>query len=448
MLVNKKPTKTRRPLDMDCFQNQLMPEKHTPDSEPVTQNPTYVDFMGLGLVRVARKVCGGWQYLSCQTVESGDSAFLGAPQLGEHKLELWLKPEVTLGGEVVPTPVFNKEFYTPKKQLEKRGDIRKTRGEFAPCEPWICDTEGAGVWKVHTQEFEVKSSYSTVDANERNLYMAFFGKGGIQTFAFSMFHDLAEGKGLYVTVEQVWSGALGRRGDQFVCPVLERQGGGSPALFKYVREHYEGRLNEVKFLPQEQEQKEKVPTAGLKAWDFMGGEMSESDDPSGAATLEVYVDMISAPRWFSMGRDKWGRQIYLNWPNLRLEDFPGTAIRRIPQGVIVTCKVRHETNTTPGKGKPIALWRGEDIHILSSDKNGERLKELAQQSLPWVEKRDWWDDIVGDDITVVETRSKSSPQIVKGGRRKRKLFVPPPEPKHIPMRFSVEAAFMAATTEN
>ncbi len=414
-------------------------------SPDTTKKPDFVDFIGIGVIRIAREVgMFQWEYVDCVS-DAGDSAYLGRyPEAERFRLELWLPETVTVGKKEIVAKVLHKTFYTRSggKVYSTERDLRQTGGEFEERLPEIREWQGAK-WRVYTQDCPLQrkgdqhgSQRLVARENENNLYLLLCGDGGIQTFAFSLLYDQRHDFGLYVTVEQVWAGDVkrGERG-KLVCHVLERKQGGSPALLKVVEEIYASRLHQLGefdgVLP-EREPEEKN-TSGLEVW-------LDAQPPSGPRGdyAEVFCYMVSGPRALSFGRDQFGNQIYMNWHNVVGVEAP--AIRRVEAGRIYICRIEAEPHMT-FEGKRTKLFRATEITALSDKDNSKKLKELAEAGNEgWRRWSNWWDDDKEDNHRTVRERTKSSPRVVDRARRRR-VFLKKPAPSLKPMVIELGSQF-------
>ena len=392
------------------------------------KNPQFgIDLLGLATVRVAKEGDHLQSSYLPFVSDNGDSAYLGAQTAGIYYLELWFE-EGVLAEAGLDVVVLSKTFYNNKRHQGNPGaknDLRRTGGEF-DLRNYRLENVGGKNFYVYLQQFKVApkgvlSGRLVAAENDNNLYVVLCANEGIQTYAISAYFDQAHGNGLYLTVEPVWTGAVGKVNGQFSSYVLERKRGGSPALFQILREHYSSKLDQLRqvVIKNGHEKEEIMNVSGLRAWDANGNLLNPNLPSSRATEIEVFSYMVSGPRQLSFGRDHWGRQIYLNWNNIIGVSVP--EIRRVQNGAIVRCKFVIEPHTTHDH-KPIDLVRGLEIRILSEEETQARIDELSKLGGQWVEWQDWFNDRSKDDSHEVKTRVKNSPQSVDRPRKHRKYF--------------------------
>ena len=330
MLINQTNKNTKQVPRQTC--EIVLSMKNTENltagsEEKKSQNG--IDFLGLATVRVAKE--GNFlqpSYLPF-LADEGDSSYLGVQGAGIYYLELWFLEEdlAQVGLDVV---VLKKTFYNNKHYQGDpvvKDDLRRTGGEFEQ-KDWVEEVSEGKKFHVFRQQFKVRptgvvSGRLVAVENENNLYVVLCSNAGIQTYAVSAWFDQDHNNGLYITVEPVWIGSVGKVAGKFSCHVLERKRGGSPALLEIIKEHYAPKINQLSNVAEftaGHEREEILNVSGLRGWghdgkllDFDSGEVILSKH---AEMFEVFCYMVSGPRHLSFGRDRFGRQVYLNWKNV------------------------------------------------------------------------------------------------------------------------------------
>lgn len=405
-----------------------MAHKENLTAESEEKKPQYsIDLLGLATVRVAKEGDHLQSAYLPFVVDAGDSAYLGVQGEGNYALELWFEEEVLKDAEL-DVVVLSKTFYNNKNgqiKASAKGDLRKTVGEFEKKEWWKETVDGKS-FHVFIQRFTVApkgavSKRLVTKENENNLYVVMASVAGIQTYAISSYFDQKQNNGLYLTVEPVWMGSVGKVAGKFACYVLERKRGGSPALFEIIKGHYAPKMGELadKKVVITHEKEEILNVSGLRAWGRDGNLLSQGASPTEAEEIEVFSYMVSGPRHLSFGRDRWGRQIYLNWNNV--VGVPAPQIRRVQNGAIVRCKFAVEPHSNFNHQK-VDLVRGLEIQILPEEETRLRINELAKLGGQWTEWQDWFNEAKVEDRAEVKDRAKNSPQSVERPRKRRKLF--------------------------
>ncbi|MFA6463523.1 MAG: hypothetical protein WCV55_00795 [Candidatus Paceibacterota bacterium] len=387
-----------------------------------------IDFLGLATVRVLKEV-GHLQSIYLPFVaDGGDSAYLGQQTEGNYSLELWFEESV-LAEAGLDVVVLQKTFYNNKNgqpQPSSKGDLRKTGGEFEKKDWWKETVDGKS-FHVFVQRFavapkgKVSGRLVTVE-NDNNLYVVLASVAGIQTYAISAYFDQKQDNGLYLTVEPVWMGSVGKVVGKFSCHVLERKRGGSPALFQIIKEHYAPKMKDLSEIAEVVglEKEEILNVSGLRAWGQDGNLLVSGASPMEAKEIEVFCYMVSGPRHLSFGRDRWGRQVYLNWNNVVFSP----QIRRVQNGAMVRCKPNIEQHSNFNRQK-VDLVRGLEIQILPEKETQSRINELAKLGGQWVEWQDWFKEEKVEDHAEVKIRAKNPSRPAERPLKKRNYWQKP-----------------------
>jgi len=268
--------------------------------------------------------------------------------------------------------VLQKSFYDARRGVN-RNEVKSSKGHFE-----IVPGFNSNGSMVYSRRFPIMHRGATVHSkiktseSENNLYVAFMkNDGSFVVVAVAVVIDPK--KGAYLVFDQVYNTQAFKTDTGLICPLLEDGVNGrykSKILWEFIRRHYQHKMENVSEEPEDYSPKPALALGRLK-----------TNGDGDKAVHEIFVDMISPARRMSMGLDREGRHVYINWDALEVGD--GESLRYVPLHSVIRARLQYQGENLRAEKiqflTPLAIERiVKRIH--RADETGEETPEIIHEA--------------------------------------------------------------------